>query len=222
MNRTLLSSTEVTESVQYRRMIICVNSNSLLGHWYFLNRVLLGEWSKFLECIEFALLAQNWKATCGVTMFAAQCVAALTISILQDRRDKRWVQLASGLLRVPNSLLHQYISNGDSILLANAIFIVRQTLQTYLSNERHREDILRASTKTLETVCKLKIEDTLPELQSEFCCLRNELFRTVQTDNRPHHHVDVAKATLNNISELYHRNESTRLAVCTTAAAAAH
>ena len=207
MNRTLPSNL-VSESVRHRRMIICtkvVNSTSLLGLWWFLHRVLLGDWYKFLECFEFGLFVQNWK-TAGdkVTTFAAQCVAALTTSILRDRgRDKRWVQLASGLLGVPNSLLHKYITHGDSILLANAIFIVRQTVQTYSgSKERHRTDILDASTKTLGTVWKLKIGDTLPELQHEFCDLWNQLIQMAKTDDRPHH-VVVAKTTLKNIRKLY-------------------
>ena len=99
----------------------------------------------------------------GVTSFYAQCVAAHTISILRDRIcDKRWVQLASGLLNVSKSLLDKYIAHdaagSDNILLANAILIVLRTVQTYSgTDERHRRDILEASSKTLETVFKLKI-----------------------------------------------------------------
>jgi hypothetical protein len=44
------------------------------------------------------------------------------------RRDERWIQLASGLLDVPKPLLSLYTTRGDSILLANAIFIVRRTI----------------------------------------------------------------------------------------------
>ena len=217
MNRTLPSNM-VTEPVRHSRMIICtkvVHSTSLLGPWWFLRCVLLGEWSKFLECFEFGLFVQNWKSISDkVTTFAAQCVAALTISILRSR-DKRWIQLASGLLKVPNSVLHRYITYGDSILLANAIFIVRQTVQTYSgSKERHREDILHTSTKTLNTVCKLKIGETLPELQHEFCDLWNKLIQTVKTDDRPHH-VVVAKTTLKNIHKLYIALHKT--GVCTSA-----
>jgi hypothetical protein len=207
MNRTLTSNL-VTEFVKQRRMIICtkvVNSTSLLGPWWILRCVLLGEWSKFLECIEFGLFVQNWKnITDKVTTFYAQCVAALTISILRDRiRDGRWFQLASGLLKVPKPVLYKYIAHGDSILLANAIFIVRKTVQTYSgAKERHRQDILDASSKTLEKVCKLDIGGTLPELQHEFCDLWNQLVHTAKTDERAHH-VYIAKMTLKNIRKLY-------------------
>ena len=216
MNRTLTSNL-VTEFVKQRRMIICtkvVNSTSLLGPWWILRCVLLGEWSKFLDCIEFGLFVQNWKnITDKVTSFAAQCVAALTISILRDRiRDERWFKLARGLLDISRSHLDKYVAKGDSILLANAIFIVRRAVQTYSgSKERHRQDILDASTKTLETVCKLDIGGTLPELQHEFCGLWNQLVDTALTDPRPHHSL-VCTTTLKNIRKLYtalHKNPGT-------------
>jgi hypothetical protein len=208
MDRTLPSSL-VSKSVRHRRVIICtkvVNSTSLFGPWWFLCCVLLGEWSKFLECFEFGLFVQNWRSISDkITSFAAQCVVAVTISMLRrDKiRDERWPRLAAGLLNVSNSLLHRYITNGDSILLANAIFIVRRTVQTYSgAKDRHRSDILDVSSKTLGTVRKLDIGDTLPELQHEFCDLWNKLIQTVETNDHPHH-VVVAKSTLKNIRKLY-------------------
>ena len=207
MNHTL-SSNLVTEFVKRRRMIICtkaVESTSLLGPWWFLRRVLDGDWSKFLECIEFGLFVQAWKNIVDkVPSFYAQCVAALTFSIVRDRdRDERWFQLASNLLNVQKSVLHIYIKHGDSILLAIATFIARRTVQTYSGSvERHREDILDASSKTLETVCELNIRGTLPDLQHEFCGLWNQLVHTAQTDQRPHH-VFVSKKTLKNIRKIY-------------------
>jgi len=204
MNRTL-SSNLFPDFVKQRRVIICtkvIESTSLFGPWWILRSVLLGGWHRFLGCIEFGLFVQNWDIPHKVTCFYAQCVAALTISIVRDH-DERWNQLASGLLDVSKSLLQKYIGNGDSILLANALFIIRRTVQTYSgSAERHRHDIIGASSKTLETVCKLDIRGTLPELQHEFCGLWNQLVDTAQTDPRPHH-VFVATTTLKNIRKLY-------------------
>ena len=119
---------------------------------------------------------QNWKdITHPVTLFYRQCVAALTNSIVRDH-DERWYRLVSGLLGLSNALLrnYTYLENGDNLLLATAIFIVRQTVQTYSGSAgRHRSDIMGASRKTLETVCKLDIRRTLPEPQHEFCGLWN-------------------------------------------------
>ena len=203
MNRTL-SSNLAFEIVQ-RRLIICtkvIESTSLFGPWWFLHRVLLGGWHRFLGCIEFGLFVQNWKEIVHpITLFYRQCVAVLTILKVRDH-DYRWKQLVGGLLDESTLLLHKHIGNDDSILLANAIFIARRTVQTYSgSAERHREDIINASSKALKTGCELDIQRTLPELQHEFCGLWNQLVATTQFD--PPHHGLVATATLKNIRRLY-------------------
>ena len=215
MNRTL-SSDLAPEFVKQRRLIICtkaIESTSLFGPWWILRRVLLGGWNQFLGCIDFGLFVQNWKdVTHPTTLFYRQCVAALTVSIVQDH-DERWYQLACGLLGVSKTLLLKYTGNNvDNVLLANAIFIVRRTIQTYSgSAERHRNEIISASSKTLETVCKLDIRSTLPELQHEFCGVWNQLVATAQSDPPPHHEL-VATTTLKNIRKLYialHRSSGT-------------
>ena len=204
MNRTL-SSNMVTEFVKQRRMIIftkVVGSTTLLGPWFYLRRILFKNWYRFLGCIEFGLFVQKKKIPDKVAYFHAQCVAALTVSIVRDR-DERWFQLASGLLNVSKTLLHKYIAHGDNILLANVIFIIRQTVRSYSGSAEHlREDILRASSRTLETVCKLDIQGTFPELQHEFCGLWNQLVDTARCD-QPAHHALVSRRTLKNIRKLY-------------------
>ena len=215
MDRTL-SSNLVNDIVKRRRMIICakvVSSTSLLGRWSVLDSVLFGDWQLFLGCIEFGLLVQNWTAvTDKVTSFSAQCVVALTISFSSRRRDERWFQLASGLLNKSKSVLHKYTAHGDNMLLANAIFIVRQTIRTYfVSDERHRQDILKASSRTLEMFCKLDTRHTLPDLRHEFCDLWNQLVDTALTDPYPLHSV-VCMGTLKTIRKLYialHENAGT-------------
>ncbi|KAH9983040.1 hypothetical protein BJV74DRAFT_852189, partial [Russula compacta] len=204
MNRTL-SSNLVPEVVKQRRMIICtkaIEPTSLLGPWYVLERV-FRDWHKFLGCVEFALFVNGWrKITHPVTTFYAQCVAGCTIWAVRER-DERWFQLATGQLNVSKSLLQNYLTHGDSVLLANVMFMVRRMVQTYSgSAERHRNDILAASSKTLEMVCKLNIRNTLPELQHEFCTLWDQLVDTAQTSKHPHV-VLVCTAALKNVRKLY-------------------
>ena len=205
VNRTL-SSGLTPEFVKQRRLIICskvLESTSLFGPWWILRHVLLESGRQFLGCIEFGLFVQNWKDIAHpVTLFYRQCVAAQSISIVRDH-DERWYQLASGLLDVSNALLDKYIENGDSIQLANAISIVRRTVQTYSgSAERHRNDIIGVSSKTLETTCKLDMGRTLSNLQHEFCGVWNQLVATAQSKPLPHHGF-VATTTLKNIRKLY-------------------
>jgi hypothetical protein len=207
MNRTLTSNL-VSEAVKLRRIVICtkaVDATSLLGPWWILRRVLLGDWQKFLGCIEFGLFVQNWKSiTHPVTRFYAQCVAAVTISsVTLQERDDRWFQLASGPLGTSKNLFQNYLKHRDSILLANAISILRQTIQTYSgSAERHRSDILGASSKTLESLLRLDHRHAFPDLQNEFCAVWNQLVDLAQNDNRPYI-VFVATAALKNTRKLY-------------------
>src|SRR5579863_5285007 len=207
MNRTL-SSNLVSEAVKLRRIIICtkvVDATSLLGPWWILRRVLLGDWQKFLGCTEFGLFVQSWKSiTHPVTRFYAQCVAAATISSVPiQERDDRWFQLASGPLGTYKNLFQNYLKHGDNILLSNAISILRQTIQTYSGSvERHRSDILGASSKTLESLRKLNHSRTFPNLQHEFCGVWNQLVELAQNDDRPHIKC-VSKSVLKDIRKLY-------------------
>jgi Family of unknown function (DUF6535) len=209
MNRTLISNL-VKDFVKHRRMIIFTKvieskSTSLLDPSRVLRRVLFEDWHGLLRCIDFGLSMQNWadlsnKVT--VTSFYAQCVAILTISIIEDR-DKRWVQLAT--LNAPplSGSLHHNEDHHHSILLANAIYVVRMAVQTYTgSDDTHKNDILDVSRKTLGALCKLDIQLTLQDLRHEFCDLWNKLVRTAQTDQLSHHR-SVSVKLLRNIRKLY-------------------
>ena len=205
MDRTL-SSNLVSEAVVLRRIIICTkagDATSPLGPWWILRRVLLGDWKKFLGYIEFALFVQKWKSIAHpATRFYAQCVAAVTISSVQEH-DDRWFQLAGGPMGASKDLFQDYLKHRDSILLANAISILRQTIQAYSgSAERYRSDILGASSKTLESLRSLDHRHTFPDLQHEFCAVWNQLVDLAQNDDRAHI-VCVATATLKSIRQLY-------------------
>src|SRR6267154_4272489 len=148
---------------------------------------------------------RNWMNTSDddrVTSFYAQCAATLTIPIIQNR-DKRWIQLATVVNGQPLSRSLHHHDDYHSILLANAIYIVRMSVQTYSgSQDTHRVDILDVSWRTLGAVCKLDIQHTLPELQHEFCDLWNKLVNMAQTNERPHARI-VSMEMLKNIHKLY-------------------
>lgn len=185
MDRTL-SSNLVSESVKLRRILICtkaVDVSSLFGPWWILCRVLIGNWQQFLGCIEFALSVQNWRNnTDPATVFCTQCVAAATISLVSKREhDDRWFQLASGPLGASKKLYQKYLEHVDSILLANATFIIRRTIETSSrSGDSRQSAVLRASSKTLESFRKLDLGRTSPELQHEFCGAWNQLVDLAQ------------------------------------------
>jgi hypothetical protein len=205
MDRTL-SSDVIPESVKLRRIIVCakaIDAISLLGPWWTLRRVLLGDWHGFSRSIQFGLCVQGWKnKSRGVTIFYAQYVVAITIACVRER-DDRWFQLASSQLNVSKSLIQNYLANDDSVLLANAIFIVRRAIQTYSgSTDHHRSDILVASSRTLASVCQFDIRHTLAEHQHEFCSLWNQLVFIAQKDKYPHV-TPISMTALKSIRRLY-------------------
>ena len=217
MDRTLMSNT-VNEIVKQRRMTIFnktieSKSTSLIDPLQILHRVLFEDWHGFLQSVEFGLFMRNSTRISNddrATSFYAQCVATLTISNVPNR-DRRWIQLATIKGQPLPRPLHPY---GDyhSILLANAIYIVRMSVQAYSGSVGiHRNDILDISRRTLRAICTLDIRHTLPELQHEFCDLWNKLVRTAQADRLPHHRT-VSVKMLRNIRKLYidlHRTSQT-------------
>ena len=145
------------KEVKQCRIIICVkamDATSLLGPWWTLRRVLFGDWPGFLGWIHFCLFGQSWKSIShSLTAFHVQYVIAITFASVQGR-DDNWFRLASGQLNALKSLLRNSFAHDDSILLANAIFIIWRTIQTFsASEERHQSDIIHASSKALEILC---------------------------------------------------------------------
>jgi hypothetical protein len=205
MNRTL-SSNLISESVKQTRITICtkvIGTTHLIGDWRFLRRVLLEDWDRFLGCVEFGILSQKLMKNHGrVTTFAAQCSAAAVISNVQGR-DDNWYKLVFGQLNIPKPLLDRYLSHGDSILLANLMSIVRRIVQAYSgSSEYQKSDLFRATSKTLKFVCKFDVNDTLPELQHEFCDLWNLLVDKAENDERPRVKC-ITKTVLEHIRKLH-------------------
>jgi hypothetical protein len=205
MDRTLLSDLVPTE-VKQRRIIICVkaiDATSLLGPWWTLRRVLYGDWHGFSKSIHFSLFVQNWKSISHpVTAFYAQYVIAITLASVQER-DDNWFRLASGLLNASKSLLRVTFAHDDTILLANAIFIIRRTFQTFSASEGvHQSDIIHASSKALKILCRFDIQITLLEHRQQFCSLWNQLVDAAQNNTHPHV-TSLCKMMLKSIRRLY-------------------
>ena len=207
MDRTLMSGL-VHEEVKQRRIFICtkaIDATSLLAHRWTLRRVLCGDWQGFSRSIHFGLVVQGWKDTLDpVTSLYAQLVVAVTLASVQ-KRDDHWFQLASGQLNGSEYLLRNYFAYGDSILLANAIFIIQRTIQMFSRQEDlgcHGSDIIEASSKTLELVCRFDIQNTLSELQPLFCSLWNQLVGAAEQNTDPNF-TPLCMVMLKSIRRLY-------------------
>jgi hypothetical protein len=105
--------------------------------------------------------------------------AQATISMIVVRvklRDDPWFTLASKALVIPEAVLRDYATHGESLSLAILIHVVRQQFshfwKLYRSNVRFYQ--------VLEAASKFKAQDTLPELRHDFCELWNQIVREVQ------------------------------------------
>ncbi|KAH9056358.1 hypothetical protein EDB87DRAFT_1579460 [Lactarius vividus] len=111
----------------------------------------------------YPALSLDWtRVDRPITTFYAQCAVSAIISSMQ----------------IPS-----YLDHGDSILLANLIHIIRQTLRTRSLIEKYHDGyITKVTSRTLESISKLDVQDSLPELQHEFCRLWNQLVHIAQDD----------------------------------------
>jgi len=95
-------------------------------------------------------------------------VDAALIATVQEH-DDRWFELATSQLGKSRAVLESYLTNGDSILLANCIDICRRMIDAY---SEHGWNIGAGSrSKYLEIVRKFDVRNTLPGLQHDFCRL---------------------------------------------------
>jgi hypothetical protein len=176
MDRTL-SSDLLLQSTKQRRIMICNRAmveSSLLINRQTLGRVLHNDWSGLLDSVEFGLLLRKARYSDPFTGYYSQCVVSVIVARAQQH-DERWFELTTGQLRVSRSTLENYLAQGDSMSLANCIFISRRTLEAYKEHGWNCDVYSRS--KTLESVSRFAVQDTLPELQHEFCDMWNELVR---------------------------------------------
>jgi Family of unknown function (DUF6535) len=187
MDRTL-SSEIVPESVKQRRIVICrmaVDATSLSASRLILDRILLGTWDRQLYSVEFGHSARRWGNGGNLgTAFRAKCVVALVMALVQ-KRDERWFGLAIDQLGVSRSALQSYLAHGDSVLLANLIYITRQIV-LYHSENGDWPCFYGVSLRILEATSRFNVQRALSELQHEFCSLWNQLVLTARNSEDSH------------------------------------
>ncbi|KAI0246404.1 hypothetical protein BJV78DRAFT_1254830 [Lactifluus subvellereus] len=150
----------------------------------------------------------------GGTSFCAQTVISGIIASVRER-DDRWIALAMDQLRVSEGVLRNYLAHGDSVLLANLIYITRQIFRSLFDANR---ELAYASSYIVPLVSKFDIRNTLPELQHDFCALWNEIVRTVRKGKSHSSRVYI----LRNIRHLYVALHQDTEATPTAFSASAH
>ncbi|KAH9073407.1 hypothetical protein EDB83DRAFT_2564867 [Lactarius deliciosus] len=176
MNRTLSSDliTQSTKDSWIKNYTEAMVGLSLPINRQTLEHVLYEDWGALLDSVEFGLLLRKAHYKNPFAEYYSQCVVSAIIAKVKVR-DDRWFELVTGQLGISRSTLESYLEHGDSVLLANCIFLCRRTLDVYSEHEWNCDVYSRS--KTLDLVSRFDIQDALPGLQHEFCDMWNKLVR---------------------------------------------
>jgi Family of unknown function (DUF6535) len=175
LNRTWPSNF-LSDSEKMRRLVACVNladavclpSIASTIFQYMFPR----DWHNALRSVEMGQFLQN-KVNRGQPKIAlcAQSIVAGIISNVQGSND-RWVSLTADQLGESEDVIRGYLERGnDNVLLANLNHITREILYSLEDDP----DMAASAAFILPSLANLDVRNTLPELQSRFLSLWDEI-----------------------------------------------
>ena len=182
LERTWLSNL-VSDSEKKRRFVMCAKVvDAACLHdaaWWIHNATFEGDWYRVLRSVEMGH-SLRWRGIRGdqeIGLFA-QSVVSQTIADVR-RNNESWVALATNQL---GGALPRYLQHGnDSVLFANLIHITRQIFG--FSSGDNSKMAIKISDCILPSLPRFEVQNTLPELQHEFCALWNNIVSDVQARN---------------------------------------
>ncbi|KAH9056366.1 hypothetical protein EDB87DRAFT_1687585 [Lactarius vividus] len=105
---------------------------------------------------------------------SARCMTAAIITHVQER-DQQWFHTVMRQLDITEDTLHVYLDNGDSLFLANLIHIVQRLSIPPHDGVEYTLSLDGLIRHTLLIARNFDAAGTLPELQSCFCALWNQI-----------------------------------------------
>jgi hypothetical protein len=174
MQRTLTSPL-VDEQVRRRRSQVCIQAMrtaSLPINSHIFQDVFNGAWDGISNFVEFGHFLWKDNYSDWYQAYYSTCMIAIVMVKVKER-DDRWLQLAMSHLGVSAPSLKNYLSHGDSVLVANWIRVIRCIIPVPFESFRDGNGFVNR--KTLELVSKFNIKDALPTVQHDFCDLWNEI-----------------------------------------------
>ena len=184
LDRTF-SSNLLPDQVKRRRADICANAIDLVhtpNAFPEVVRSLASEdWDGYgpVQSCEIVDFVRRWGNHMCEYSALDQAIFFIVVARVQQR-DDLWFILASDGLGVPETVLRSHAARGDDTLsLAILIYVTRQQfihLQNSFWPSETISDVLLAASK-------FNVQDTLPELQHEFCALWNQIVRKAQNDD---------------------------------------
>jgi Family of unknown function (DUF6535) len=201
------SSRLLSERTKERRFILCMQAidalNSLFPSSDFCSQVFgPPAMDGVLQSVQMGhLLRSRCHGSKGLTAFRAQMLVAGIIANVPEH-DDRWKVLVMDQLRISENILEDYLTHGDSVLLANWIHITRQSF---------RFNLCWASVvlgKIQSSISKFDIGNTLPELQHDFCALWNRFTREAHNRGTPYIAYSVLKPNRHHFIALHQGTEA--------------
>jgi hypothetical protein len=138
-----------------------------------------------LECMFEDLIYENWsgadssetanflrywgKSNKGRFTPIVQGIIPVIVACVWDR-DDRWATLARDHLGVQEGVFRNYLTQGDSVLLANLIQFTR-----------HADRSDNFTCVVVKRLSEFDIDNTLPELQHDFCAMWNQVVQEAQS-----------------------------------------
>ena len=177
------SSNLVSQEIKIRRLVISIRAIDAARLSYAARRILydfFGYQPALLRSVELGHSLMRWGNIDDRknTLFAQGIIARIIAKAPQ--RNERWFSLTMHQLSISEPVLRGYVNHGDSVLLANLIGFTRQFVRSFFQanwQEYPLSHILR------HLGSNYNIQDTLPELQRDFCGLWNEILQRRDTDH---------------------------------------
>ncbi|KAI9455643.1 hypothetical protein F5148DRAFT_387593 [Russula earlei] len=167
LGRTFDSNT-VTEDIRNSRLLICLDaSEAAFGSKessQILENILKGKWPELLQSVETGHSLLSWsRGRDERNRLYVRTIISHIIATAEKRND-RWIALAVDQLCISEALLREYLSHGDSIVLADFIDIASRVIRS------HNFDL-----KVPPPLSRFDGSSLLPDLQHDFCVLWNRI-----------------------------------------------
>jgi Family of unknown function (DUF6535) len=177
------SSSLLSETIKERRLMVCMQAGDAIElpfpSFDFITEVFERGMNGVLRSVQVGHSLRS--RCCGSdqkTALFAQCIVAGIIAMVPEHDSYLWKALVMDQLGVSEDVLRDHLAHGDSVLLANLIYVTRQFC--------HYWPLLSFSSVTLvlilRTISKFDIQNTLPGLQHDFCALWNEIALEARND----------------------------------------
>jgi len=177
LERTL-SSNLVSGEIKIRRVVICIRAIDAAHLSDAAERILdtfFEHRSKLFRSVELGHSLMSWGNNNDRknTLFSQGIIACIIALTEAPQHNETWNSLTMHQLGIPKHVLQSYLNRGDSVLLATLIHFTRE----FVRNPPKEDSFERLP--LLPIISRLgmdfKVQDTLPELQHDFCGLWNEI-----------------------------------------------